>query len=101
LSGDQPLRVILQRGLEISLHTRRESISRTLIIARVHGNLLRLPPPNKLVQLGCRALATIPDYFIVELLLPDGLFFEAPNNSCLCPGPFDDSSRAPGQVAES
>src|SRR6266480_4260204 len=98
---DQPFRVIFQSRFQISLHTRREPIRCTLIIACVHSDLLRLPPPNKLVQLGCRALATIPDYFIIELLLPNSLFFETPNNCSLRPGPFDDSGRTPGKVAES
>src|SRR5207244_12882014 len=82
-------------------HVRCEAFGWTPIIARVHGDRLLLPLSNKLVQLGCSTLAAIANYFIVEFLLPNCLFFETPNNGSLRPGPFDDSSGTPGQVAES
>src|SRR5207249_2732369 len=69
LARDQPFRIILQSGSQIRLHAGCQAISRTLIMTLVHGDLPRPPLLDKITQLGRRALATIPDYLVVEFLL--------------------------------
>src|SRR5260370_22166814 len=71
-----------------------------LVIACVYSDLLRLPLPNKLVELRRRPLATIANYFIIEFLLPDRLFLKTPYDSGLRPVPLNDCCRPPSQVAE-
>src|SRR5438093_8010347 len=71
LARDQPFRRILQSGAQIRLHAGCQAISRTLIMAPVHGNLPRPPHLANISQLGRRTLATRPAHLIVQFLRPN------------------------------
>src|SRR5207249_6578160 len=100
LARDQPFRRILESGSQIRLHAGCQAISRTLIMAPVHSNLLRLSLLDEISQLGRRSLATIADYLIVEFLLSDRLRLQASNDGRSMTIPLDDCCGPPCQIAE-